>query len=78
MVLSRQVHDQLDRASKEGVTAIPCDCVEASPQKQPDLDCVMCSGLGIVYEYHLDKRTSDAIEENLRSQGVPLGKEGMN
>lgn len=75
MVFSKQVYDQFDDESREGLIPVACRCIEDGRAKE---DCESCDGGGIVYEHVLSPEDSAAIEENLRSQGVPLGKAGTN
>ncbi len=75
MVFSKQVYDQFDDASREGLKPIACDCIKSG---KPQTECEYCSGSGTVYETTLSAEESAAIQENLRTQGVPLGKMDTN
>lgn len=71
VILSRQLYDQLPFGDKQSLVPVPCRCGGAP-------ECDSCSGLGLVYEFQLSAEDSAAIQENLRRQGVPLGKIGTN
>lgn len=73
IVISKSVYDQFDAESRRMLTPIPCDCVVDG---KPSLECDSCDGGGIVYEHTPSAEDQAAIHENLRSQGVPLGKLG--
>lgn len=75
MVISKQVYDQFDEESRRSLTPVPCDCVTDG---KAAAECDSCDGGGIVYECVLSADDSAAIQENLRSQGVPLGKTGTH
>lgn len=65
--LSKTVYDQLTDKDKDTIQKTPCTC-------NGDLDCEFCEGFGILYEMPLNEDEAVRIEENLRSQGMPLGK----
>lgn len=75
VIFSKKVYDQFDSNSRQRLLPIPCQCVD---QGEAALDCDSCDGGGIVYEDKLSPEDSAAIEENLRRQGVPLGKTGTH
>ena len=73
VLLSRKVYLQLD--DQHGCAPTACYCVESS---EPDAACELCDGTGEVYEMPLSDEAAQDIEDNLRRQGVPLGKEGTH
>ena len=75
MVIGKQVYDQFDDESRAGLKPIACDCIEDG---KADSECEVCDAGGVVYEWELSPEDSAAIQENLRRQGVPLGKIGTN
>lgn len=75
LTFSKQVYDQFDEESRSGLKPVACHCIK---DEKAEPECDSCDGGGIVYESELDPETSAAIQENLRSQGVPLGKIGTN
>jgi hypothetical protein len=75
LVFSKSVYDQFDDESRIGLVPRTCDCIEDGGAKD---DCDSCDGGGVVYECTLSPEDSSAIEDNLRSQGVPLGKGGTH
>jgi hypothetical protein len=75
MMISKQVYDQFNDESRRGLTPVSCDCLvdeKAAPE------CDSCDGGGVIYEVALSAEDTAAIQENLRSQGVPLGKIGTH
>lgn len=75
MAFSKQVYDQFDDESRRGLVPVPCSC-NADGKAAPE--CDSCSGGGVIYEHTLSAEDSAAIQENLRRQGVPLGKLGTH
>jgi hypothetical protein len=73
IVISKQVYRQL--ADQSEVAAVPCDCVTNG---EADAECILCEGGGELYEMLMSAEDRAEIENNLRSQGVPLGKEGTH
>jgi len=73
--ISKQIYDRFDDNSREGLEEVSCDCVVDS---QADADCEVCEGGGINWEWTPSQEVAAAIEENLRSQGMPLGKNGLH
>lgn len=73
--ICKQVYDQFDDESRADLTEIACDCIVDGCAQD---DCTCCQGGGVVYEFVISQEQSAAIENNLRSQGVPLGKSGTN
>lgn len=78
LAFSKQVFDQLPPEDQATLRPITCHCTERDPAAQPDPECDGCDGGGVVWEQDLSQEESDAIENNLRSQGVPLGKMGTH
>jgi hypothetical protein len=72
---TKQAHDQLDLESQQQLTPLSCECIEDGKPKET---CELCDGGGTYYELELSAETSAAIQENLRRQGVPLGKIGTH
>jgi hypothetical protein len=75
MRFSKQVYDQFDDESREGLVPVPCHCIIDGTIAT---DCDACEGTGIIYEHTLSPEDDAAIQENLRRQGVPLGKIGTH
>lgn len=73
VIIGKQVYRQL--ADKSGLIAIPCDCVASG---EPDAECPLCEGGGELYEMVMSAEDRAEIENNLRGQGVPLGKKGTH
>ncbi len=73
IIISRQVYDQFDDESRRSVMPVRCECITDGGAHP---NCESCDGHGTVYEMSLSPEDSAAIQENLRSQGVPLGKIG--
>lgn len=73
LYISKPVFDQFDAESRRGLVPVACTCIADG---EDTAACEACSGAGIVYEMTLSADDSAAIQENLRSQGVPLGKIG--
>lgn len=73
ILFSKRVYDQFDDESRAGLVPVPCSCIVDG---KAAIDCDSCDGGGTVYEHELSPEDSAAIQENLRSQGVPLGKIG--
>lgn len=73
LVFSKQVYDQFDYESRRALVPIACDCVADSEAKP---DCDLCEGCGTLWEASLSAEDQAAIQENFRSQGLPLGKTG--
>jgi hypothetical protein len=75
ILISQVVYNQFDDEDRAGLTQTACHCMEDG---RPDPACASCDGVGIAYEYDLSPEDSAAIQENLRRQGVPLGKIGAH
>ena len=73
--VSKQAYGQLDRASQQELKTVSCDCLTDGTA---DINCESCEGNGVIYEMSIPPQVSAAIEDNLRSQGLPLGKTGTN
>jgi hypothetical protein len=67
--VSQQVYDQFGPEDRQQLTPVTCGC-----SNNPA--CESCEGSGTIYEWSLSAEDSATIQENLRSQGVPLGKIG--
>lgn len=72
--ISKQVYDQFDDESRRQVSPVPCGCADTAGAPT----CDSCEGTGTIYEWILSAEDSAAIQENLRSQGVSLGKIGTS
>lgn len=75
MTFSKQVYDQLSDDSQAELIPVTCDCVT---DDQASESCAYCDGGGVIYEKKLSLEDEKAIVNNLRSQGVPIGKDGTN
>lgn len=75
LIFSKQMYDQFGDDDRASLIPVACRCIADGRAKD---DCDSCDGGGIVYESVLSPEDLAAIEENLRSQGVPLGKAGTN
>lgn len=73
LYFAKAAYDQLDEASRSRLVPVACTCVATGK-----VDCDSCDGSKVVYEDALTPEESAAIEENLRRQGVPIGKTGTN
>ncbi len=75
MAVSKQVYDQFDDASRRGLRPVNCHCLADGKAL---LECDSCDGGGVIYEWELSLEDSEAIQDNLRRQGVPIGKIGTH
>lgn len=76
--ISKQVYDQLPIRDQQSLVAVDCRCKSSEPKGIPEADCDSCGGDGTIWEMQLSAEDSAAIQDNLRRQGVPLGKIGTN
>ena len=75
LFFSKKVYDQFSPEDRQNLTPFPCECVS---NNEAEWDCDSCEGGGAIYQHELSAEESAGIQENLRSQGFPLGKIGTN